>query len=337
MLRPILFILLISLSACEGCFREQRRVDVSDIELDLKIGRLDQHLFHADPDSLRSASLQAQAEFGDFYRIYIEEILQGAPLGDPRFGMVLHRFVTDPDWIVVQQAIDSVFPTLEPERREYELAFKRLKALFPNSIVPDVVAFNSGFNYGIYPTDQYLGVGLEWFIGKDHPVIGILAPEAFPNYVKERMRPEMLVPSSVKGWLLVHYLRDAQGGDVLTNLVETGKVMVLLDALLPDVQQHLKLAFTPEQLAWVEANEFNIWKEIVANDKLFSKKPDDVGQLMNDGPFTSGLPRESPGHIGEWIGYRMVRSYMEENPRTTFAQLFMIEDPREILKHYKPR
>ncbi|MDQ3101004.1 MAG: gliding motility lipoprotein GldB, partial [Bacteroidota bacterium] len=95
--------------------------------------------------------------------------------------------------------------------------------------------------------------------------------------------------------------------------------------------------FTTDQLAWVEANEYNIWKEIVSNDKLFSKKPDDIGQFLNDGPFTSGFPRESPGHIGEWIGYRMVRSYMEENPKMTFAQLFQIEDPREILKDYKPK
>ena len=312
-------------------------MDVSDVQVDLKFGRLDRHLFHADPDSLRPASLQAQAEFGEFYRIYIEDILQGAPLDDPRLIPVLHRFVTDPDWRTVQQAIDSVFPTMEPERREFELAFRRMKALFPDSITPHVICFNSGFNYGIYPTDSVLGIGLEWFIGSEHPVIGMLAPEAFPNYVKERMQPEMLVPSSVKGWLLVHYLRNAQGEDLLTNLVEIGKVMVLLDALLPDVQQHLKFAFTPKQLAWVEANEFNIWKEVVSNDMLFKKDPETIGRFLNDGPFTNGFPRESPGHMGEWIGYRMVRSYMDANPKITFEQLFQMNEPREILKHYKPR
>lgn len=312
-------------------------MDVSEVQVDLKFGRLDRHLFHADPDSLRQASLRAQAEFGEFYRIYIEDILQGAPLNDPRLIPVLHRFVTDPDWRTVQQAIDSVFPTMEPERREFELAFRRLKALFPDSITPDVICFNSGFNYGIYPTDSTLGIGLEWFIGTGHPVIGMLAPEAFPQYVKDRMRPEMLVPSAVKGWLLVHYLRNTQGEDLLTNLVEIGKVMVLLDALLPDVQPHLKFAFTPEQLAWVEANEFNIWKEVVSNDMLFKKDPEAIGRFLNDGPFTNGFPRESPGHMGEWIGYRMVRSYMKENPEVTFADLFRIEDAREILKDYKPK
>ena len=58
---------------------------------------------------------------------------------------------------------------------------------------------------------------------------------------------------------------------------------------------------------------------------------------MSDGPFTPGFPRESPGHIGEWIGYRMVEGYLEKNPDVTFPQLFAMHDPQAILKTYKPR
>ncbi|MEO8589450.1 MAG: hypothetical protein ABI432_08790 [Flavobacteriales bacterium] len=312
-------------------------VETGDVKLDLRIGRLDQDLFHAAPDSMNAASLKAYATYGEFYRIYIEQVLQGAPIADPRLPLVLNKFVHDPDWSAAQQAVDSVLGDLEPQREQFEEAFKRIKVLFPDSLIPRVITFNSGYNYGIFPTDSVLGIGVEWFIGKDHPVIGYLAPESFPQYVKERMQPEMLVPSAVKGWLLVHYTRDIRGADLLTNLVETGKVMTLLDALLPGTDPYLKFAFTKEQLAWCEANEYAIWKDIVAKDQLFSKKSEDIGRLMNDGPFTSDLPREGPGHIGEWIGYRMVRSYMDANPKTTFAQLLALDDPRVILKDYKPR
>lgn len=312
-------------------------VEIDDVQLEVRIGRLDQDLFHAAPDSMNAASLKAYADYGEFYRIYIEEVLQGAPLEDPRLSMVLNRFVNDPDWRAAQEAVDSVLGDLEPQRLQFEEAFKRLKVLFPDSLTPRIITFNSGFNYGIFPTDSVLGIGVEWFIGTDQPVIGLLAPEAFPQFVKERMVPEMLVPSAVKGWLLVHYTRDIAGADLLTNLVETGKVMALLDALLPDTEPHLKFAFSKEHIAWCEAHEYDIWKDIVSKDQLFSKKNEDIGRLMNDGPFTSDLPRESPGHIGEWIGYRMVRSYMKANPKTNFAQLFALEDPRLILQHYKPR
>ena len=113
--------------------------------------------------------------------------------------------------------------------------------------------------------------------------------------------------------------------------------MAFFYPLLPDVPPHLKYAFTSEQLDWCEANEGMIWREIVADDKLFSRKAADIGRLMNDGPFTNGFPRESPGHIGEWIGHRMVQGYLKDHPDITMVELFAISDPREILKHYKPR
>jgi len=329
-------VLILFTAVLAGCGNDgPPAVDTRSVELDLRIERMDQDLFHTRPDSMAAASLRAYATYGEFYRTYIEDILQGAPLEDPRLPMVLNRFVLDPDWSSVQQAIDSVLADMAPQQSDLQGAFKRLKVLFPDSITPRVVVFNSGFNYGIVPTDSVLGIGAEWFIGSDHPVVGYLAPEAFPQYVKDRMRPEMLVPSAVKGWLLVHYTRPVDDADVLTNLVEVGKVMALLDAVLPDTEPRYKFAFSKEQLAWCEANEHAIWKSIV--EKLFSKSAADVGRLMNDGPFTNGLPRESPGHIGEWIGYRMVRAYMKANPKVSFQQLFAQDDPRAILKHYKPR
>lgn len=320
------------LTACQG---DGHRADGP--EVDMVLGRLDKLLFEAHPDSMAVANLRAYAAFGEFHRTYIEDILQGAPLEDPRLPMVLNRFVHDPDWAEAQRGVDSLLGDMGVQERGFEQAFARLKGFFPDSLVPRIVVFNSGYNYGIFPIDSVLGVGAEWFIGSEHPVVQRLATENFPAFMKQRMTPEMLVPSAVKGWLLVHYTRDIAGADVLTNLVEAGKVMALLDALLPDTPPHLKFAFSKEQLAWCEANEYEIWKEVVGRDQLFSRKLDDIGRLMNDGPFTNGMPRESPGHIGEWIGHRMVTAYLEKYPKTTFAQLFALDDPRVVLKEYKPR
>ncbi|MBL8011286.1 MAG: hypothetical protein JNJ64_11815 [Flavobacteriales bacterium] len=326
--------LLVLSSAC-GSTPDPWVVQPSPVEVSTY--RLDQLLFHSPPDSLAGANLRAYADLGDFHRTYVEEVLQAAPMNDPRLSMALMHFTRDPDWAAAQAAADSIFGDMAPERAAFGSAFGRLRTLFPDSLVPRVVIFNAGYNYGIFPTDSVLGVGIEWFIGADHPVVGLLAPEAFPNYVKRRMVPDMLVPAAMKGWLMVHYLRDASGEDLLTQMVEVGKVMVLLDALLPDARPDLKLAFTPEQLAWCEANEFNIWRTLVSEGHLFSKDPERIAAYLNDGPFTNGLPRESPGHIGEWIGLRMVQAYLKEHPGTRLPDLFNGLDARTILKAYKPR
>lgn len=320
-----------------ACGDDGRRVDVSGYEVEVPIVRLDKALFNADADRMEEVNARLSREHGSFYRTYVETILQGPPMEDPQLPLMLAQFITDPDWQATQRSVDSVLGDLGPQQALFDLAFSRMKALFPDSLTPRIYAFNSGFNYGIVPTDSVLGIGLEWFIGADHPVIGMLAPERFPQYVKDRMRPELLVPSAVKGWLLVHYTRNIRGADLLTHLVETGKVMALQDALLPELASDLKFTFTQEQMDWCGPNEQNIWKQLVEGEMLFSTNEEVIGRIMNDGPFTPGFPRESPGHIGEYIGARMVQSYLADHPEVSLADLFAIEDPNTILKSYKPR
>lgn len=326
---------LLSLLSCGG---GQSHEDIPrSAQVHLKIERLDQDLFRTVDDTAGNFNLRLYAEYGEFYKLYVERVLQAAPYNDPRLPMALSRFVHDPDWSKVQRSADSILGDMNKQEAEFNEAFGHLKEYFPDSLTPRIIAFNSGFNYGVLPTDSVLGFGVEWFVGKDSPVVKYLSPDVFPQYRKERMRPEMLVPSVVKGWLQVHYTRDVRDENLLTNFVVIGKVMALLDALLPGTDATLKFAFTPKQLKWCEDNEFNVWREIVSKELLYSKDPKEIDRFMNDGPFTPGFPRESPGHIGEWIGYRMVTSYMNANPKATFAEIFAMHDPQAILKTYKPR
>lgn len=326
---------LLGLAACGGNEASLRKI--KPVDAHIRIERLDQDLFRAANDSSGNFSMRLYATYGEFYKTYVEDVLQAAAYDDPRLPMALIHFTHDHDWSAVQQRADSVFGDMAKEQAAFNEAFGRLKAIFPDSLIPRIVAYNSGFNFGVLPTDSVLGFGVEWFVGKDSPVVQYLAPEIFPQYRKDRMRPEMLVPSVVKGWLQVHYTWDTRGESLLENLVVIGKVMALLDALMPGTDPALLFAFTPGQLKWCEENEFNIWREIVGKELLYSKDPKVVDRFMNDGPFTPGLPRESPGHIGEWIGYRMVASYLRAHPGTTFADLFNKSGAQAILKTYKPR
>ncbi|MBS1546467.1 MAG: hypothetical protein JST38_06400 [Bacteroidetes bacterium] len=327
--------LLLFMAACGG--KSPSTVNVRPVPVNVKVERLDKDLFKAVDDSTGNFNLELYAKYGEFYKLYVERVLQAAAYNDPRLPMALNRFVHDPDWSKVQLRADSVLGDMAEQEAGFNEAFGRLKAFFPDSLVPRIIAYNSGFNYGVLPTDSVLGFGVEWFVGKNSPVVQYLSPELFPQYRKERMRPEMLVPSVVKGWLQVHYTRDVQGEDLLTNLVVIGKVMALLDALLPETDATLKFAFTPQQLKWCEDNEFNIWREVVTKEMLYSKDPKVIDQFMNDGPYTTGFPRESPGHIGEWIGYRMVESYLRANPKDSFAQIFAMRSPQSFLNTYKPK
>jgi hypothetical protein len=67
----------------------------------------------------------------------------------------------------------------------------------------------------------------------------------------------------------------------------------------------------------------------------------DSKQIMNfipDAPFTKGMAKESPGRIGWWVGWQVIRKYMEKNPSVSFPQLLQITDAQAILNKsgYKP-
>lgn len=327
--------LLMALAGCGGC--GTATVDTPGVDLPVRIDRLDHELFHAPPEAVRAACDAAHLRHGEFFALYVEEILRLCAVGDPLLPRHMARFSLSEPGQLAQQAIDTVFGDLERERLVFKRGLERLHVLFPDSTIPRLVGYNAGFAHRFFVTDSVLGFGLEWFLGADHPIVTMLPPESFPGFVRVRMEPHALVSTALKGWLLVHYARPLGGEDLLTNMVEAGRVLHLLETLLPEVPEHVRVDMTPAQLAWCTANEAMIWREVLTKEMLFSTRASDIGRLMNDGPFTNGFPRESPGQLGHWIGLRMVRAYVEANPRTTPAELFALEDPRLFLKHYRPR
>lgn len=328
---PIIFLMLMW-----ACNNDRLRIDIEGDPVELEWLRMDRAVFDTPAAEIPQKCLDLQARSDGFFKVYMEDILRLAPIGSPELPGRLIGFAKDPDWRQAQKHVEEELGDMENEKQQLQLAFSRLKTVYPEAAIPQVVLFNSGFNFGIAPMDSVLGIGVEWFIGSDKEVIAYLAPENFPNYLKERMIPEMLVPSAIKGWLLAHHSRDVAGEDLLTHLVDRGKVMVLLDALLPETPEHLQMAFKEEQLAWCEEQEFNMWRELIDKEMLFSKKADDIGRFMNDGPFTNGFPRESPGHVGEWIGKQMVLDFWERNDQLSLREVMEVEDPNRILKFYKP-
>ena len=62
-------------------------------------------------------------------------------------------------------------------------------------------------------------------------------------------------------------------------------------------------------------------------------------KYVKDGPTTYGMPKESPGRVGAWLGWQIIQAYMRENPNTTLQQLIDLKDGQKLLtaSKYKPK
>jgi len=113
----------------------------------------------------------------------------------------------------------------------------------------------------------------------------------------------------------------------------------LLDKFMPETADSLKTGYTQDQLDWCRENEGKIWNAIIgfAGD-LFTKEPSAIQNYIGEAPTTQGMPTASPGNIGPWVGWQIVKKFAEKNSSLKPAEV-MNTPPRKILDEakYKPK
>jgi len=335
-----LFVSSVILFVFARCSHDSLDVNVSGINLNLELIRLDEAVFTTDWDSASESNLKLYNEFGDYYKLYSEFILNNKiSVSSPTMGMRMAGFANDKTIRDFYYAEQKFFggEKFQPYFRELENGFKHYNFYFPDEPIPVILTFQSGFNFKIVPNDTLLGIGLEWFIGSDNELIKLLSPQAFPNYVKDKMDAKYMVVDAIKGFLKVKYQEQLKMDNLLKVMVFYGKILYLTEAMLPDKEKSLLMDYTPNEEKWLVKNENLIWVFLAENNLLFSTSMSEIIKWVNDGPFTNGLPQESPSRAGIWIGWQMVSQYMEKHPETSLQKLIYNTDENVILRAYKPK
>jgi len=114
----------------------------------------------------------------------------------------------------------------------------------------------------------------------------------------------------------------------------------MLDHFLPDTPDSLKTFFTQRQLDWCRQNEGNIWGSILSNTPdLYTVDKERIQNYLGEAPFTQDMPHEeSPGNIGQWVGWQIVKKYASEHPQTDFRQLLQTPAKKIFQEaRYKPK
>ena len=132
------------------------------------------------------------------------------------------------------------------------------------------------------------------------------------------------------------YPAKTAGRPLIEQMVETGKRLYLLDAFLPEIADSLKTGYTQQQLDGCYGNQKNIWAFFVENNLLYETESTLVGPYVNDGPNTPELGTSSPGFIGQFIGWQIVKRWMERNEKISLTEL-MKKNPKELFDESKYR
>ena len=71
---------------------------------------------------------------------------------------------------------------------------------------------------------------------------------------------------------------------------------------------------------------------------LFSTQQKDYRTYLNHAPFSKGMTTESPSRIAYYVGYKIVKNYMQKNRDIKLKELMHESDFMSILNKskYKP-
>lgn len=329
------FLLLISLLlTLFSCQRNPLKVNVSAVSVDLKIKHLDIDLLKLKPDQINTALPVLKKSYKDFFDLFTYRMISIGGSNQEKFQEMLGSFVSDTLIRKLELKVAEKVDTIRL-RKELETAFKHYRYYFPQKEIPVVYTCISGFNQSVVTAENVIGISLDKYLGADSPFYEQLG---LAEYKRKNMHPAKIVSDVMYGWAVTEWPKSEQSNNLLSQLIQDGKTMYFVDAMLPEKHDTLKIGFTRRQLDFCKKNEASMWTYLAEHKQLYSTDRMTIKRYMDDGPFSPSFSNESPARTGVWLGWQIVRSYMKQHPETKLADLMNNQDLQGILNQsgYQP-
>lgn len=239
--------------------------------------------------------------------------------------------------LLLLENIQTKFPTLAPLENDLEYLFKHLKYYFPKTPTPKIIGLINNVDYQsktIY-TDSLLLISLDTYLGAEHPLY-----EGIPQYIRQEMDVKYLT-SHVADKFVEYKIPPTKDRSLLSQMIYAGKKIYVKDWVLPRLSDAQKIGYSDSQLQWVEENEVYMWQYFVEKQLLFDTDPALSQRFIQPAPFSKfylEIDNESPGRVGIWMGWQIIKSYMERYPKTEINTLLNLTAQTLFSKsNYKPK
>ncbi len=302
-----------------GCAEENSlEKEIAAIPLDVNVVRFDQVFLDAKPSDL-------------------PKLKKAYPLFFP-------PSVADSTWIYTMNdplqkelkiELDAVFSDFAPVHRDITSVLQHIAFYFPEYDTPKVFTVTSeDYRKKVILFKDKILIALNTYLGADHKFY-----EGIQQYISHNFEKEM-IPVDIAtefGFTQVPPLRERT---FLGKMVYYGKVQYIASQLVPATSIAMQFGYTETQAAWAAENEAQIWTYFIEKELLYSTDQKLEARFLNLAPFSKfylALDNESPGGIGRYIGYRIVKAYMENNDVS--LQNLLGKPSKEIFNNskYKPK
>ena len=313
----VVFFSVFILVACDS--ESALEKEISKIPMEVKIVRFDKEFARTTPATLGSI----KAKYPVFFPKQFHDSIWLGNLND-----------------TIQQqlniAVEEKFPSEDAIEDQLLPLFQHIKYYFPEFKEPTTVTVTSDVDYQnkAIVTDTLLVLAIDTYLGSDHEFY-----QNVKKYLAKNLKPSQIGPDVATSYAR-QLISAPQKRDLLSQMIYFGKELYLKDVWLPSISDAEKIGYTKDEMIWANDNEEDMWRYFIEKELLYSTDPKMAPRFIYNAPFSKfylEIDNESPGMIGRYIGWQIVRSYMKNNT-VTVPQL-LIKSTDEIFKNskYKPQ
>lgn len=317
-MRKPIFVILSLIALFFGCKEDDKvEKEIAKLNVEISISRFDREFAEAKPENLNA--------------------LRGKyPYLFPAPDSVWTKKMQDTLQIEVLYEVGSEFQNFDTETKQLEDFYRHVKYYFPTYEIPHIITVTNDVDYNnrIILADSLLFIGLDNYLGQEHNFYG-----GIQRYISQGMDKKYIV-SDIASTFANKAVPKPRERTFLAQIIYYGKELYLKDKLMPNTPDGIKIGYSQEQLDWAMANEEPIWRNFIEQEYLYNTDNELAKKFLEPAPFSKfglELDQEAPGRLGRYIGWQIVKSFVE-NTDLSVLQLMPVS-AEDIFKksNYKPK
>ena len=324
------FFVILLLALGFACTPETTCIEAPEIKeaarVTVKIDRLEQKLFGL-------KSVQEVEHFISSHPVLSDEFLgrQQYP-SDSILALELYKRINNPFVDTLYTETLNAFGELKDLTREFEDAFSRIKYYYPTFKAPQIKTMITGFGSSeMYVGEDQVIIGLEYYLGQDAKY----HPPGVPQYILPRYDKSYIVPAVMLLYASQYLTEDRSDHTMLADMMYYGKKYYFAKQMMPCAPDSLIVWYNGVQIKDVEENKDAIWFHFLNNELLYESNHFVKQKYMDERPNVAEIGEKCPGRVGSWVGWDIIRVYMNNNPDVSLQQLMSNPDAKDILTKSK--
>jgi hypothetical protein len=307
--------------------------EISSIQKNVQVSiyRYEKDLFSADITNLPT-------EIEKLSHHYPEILIAKEVWNDPEMVEQLQLYLQDPIIQGIFKETQQVIPNVDLFQNQLSVALIRYLYYFPDATIPVFYTLIPGIDINtpsVYGFDNDVFINIDMYLGENYKLYG---QYGMPKYISERCNQRYLLIDCFKNVIVYRHLPEKSLSTLLDYMIFEGKKLYFTKMMLPDTLDRNIIGYNQDKFVWAEKNQQEVWNYIIEKGALFSHHDKELKMYINETPYTKIFGNQSPGRLGTYIGWQIVKSYMEHNKDVTIQELLNNTNADEILKlsKYKP-